>query len=135
VQDWNDATSRELLRVVSSLPSESPSKDHKNGVYWMESWSSSRKTEQAQTTLYYDGGVPVDGDIKVDAYFFSYYTDDPNRGVYHLESLLIHELGHLLGLAHAYSSGDVMYPYLYPYDERTKITDNDLASISCEYPK
>jgi hypothetical protein len=134
-QDWNEATSRDLIEVASGTPSDSPSKDKKNGIYWLKTWSASRRTEQAQTTLYYNQGVPYDGDIKVDAYFFTYYDNDPDRGEYHLESLLIHEMGHLLGLAHAYSAGTVMYPYLYPYDVRTKITDNDLKSISCEYPK
>lgn len=136
VDQWNAATGRDLLKIVREKAGNEPRKDSRNGLHWMHEWSSSRKTEQAQTTMYYEGNRPYEADIKIDAKYFEYYDDDwSDGGQYHLESLLIHELGHLLGLAHAYTPRTVMSPFLYPYDRRVDITPNELEAIKCEYPK
>jgi hypothetical protein len=133
---WNDATSRNLLKIEMGNVNEVPTRDQKNGLYWMTEWSSSRVSEQAQTSLFFNGGAPYDGDIKIDAKYFTFYDEEnPFKGIVHLESLLVHELGHLLGLAHAYKLPTVMEPYLSAYDRRVDVTANDLQSIKCEYPK
>jgi predicted Zn-dependent protease len=133
---WNNATSRFLLTVEIGGVDDVPARDRKNGLYWLKEWSESRIYEQAQTLLFFSASVPLDGDIKVDAKYFTYYDEaNPGLGSYHLESLLVHEMGHLLGLAHAYKPPTVMAPFLSAYELRAEVTANDLQSIKCEYPK
>lgn len=134
---WNESTGRNLLKIVSSgSVSSQPMRDHRNGLYWMNTWPANKSNQQAVTTLYYSGGVPYDADIKVDAHYFTYFDDEwPDKGEYHLTSLLVHELGHLLGLAHAYTPRTVMSPFLYPFDRRVELTPEDFKAIKCEYPK
>jgi predicted Zn-dependent protease len=136
VAQWNDSTGRELLRIAREKAGDRPARDSRNGLHWMNEWSSARTTEQAQTTMYYTGNRPYEADIKINAKNFEYFDDDWSEGgQYHLESLLIHEIGHLLGLAHASSPRTVMSPFLYAYDRRVDITSNELGAIKCEYRK
>jgi hypothetical protein len=140
---WNDSVNRDLIEVVEGSVSDGPSLDRKNGVYWLTSWSPKRPNEQAQTTLYYHDVIPYDGDIKVNAFNFKYYdaeTDAETSSAgadseYDLESLLVHEMGHLLGLLHFYEPPTVMYPYLYAFDHRVTVSATDLKAIQCEYQK
>ena len=51
----------------------------------------------------------------------------------HLESLVIHELGHVLGLDHNNHEESVMQERLSAQTERDQIGESDYKSIACEY--
>ena len=59
-------------------------------------------------------------------------TPAGNRDV-HLESLLIHELGHVLGLKHKDSGDSVMATYLSSLTMRNDIPEKDIDDLKCEY--
>ena len=50
-----------------------------------------------------------------------------------LESVILHELGHVLGLKHNDQRQGVMASYLKENSERRKILTADLDSVRCEY--
>jgi hypothetical protein len=100
--------------------------------------------------LFASGGhgdpYPFDGSGKVLAHtFFPIPTNlDPTAGDLHFDgdenwqigadidlfSVVLHELGHSLGLGHADTPGAVMYPY---YQRATKLADADIAAIQTLY--
>lgn len=53
--------------------------------------------------------------------------------IIHLESLIIHEFGHALGLDHNKDEESVMQERLSAQTERDKIGESDYKNISCEY--
>jgi len=57
--------------------------------------------EQARTTIYWKGSSIDEADVRVNAHDFHYSIDDitPQDKV-DFESLIIHEMGHVLGLQH-----------------------------------
>ena len=65
---------------------------------------------------------------------FDFYLEGnaPGSSV-HLESLLLHELGHVLGLKHRDDSGSVMATYLASSTQRTTIAKVDMQDLKCEY--
>jgi hypothetical protein len=85
--------------------------DKKNLIMWHENlWpppgaeATVTKDMPAITTLVYDEttGVVIDGDIDLNGYhFFWTATDDPSKAATDIESVVTHELGHVLGLAHS----------------------------------
>ncbi len=64
--------------------------------------------QQARTLYQYQGNQLVSTDILFNAYFS--YSLDARRDAVHLPTLVIHELGHVLGLSH--SEAGLMQPIL-----------------------
>lgn len=135
-KDWETATGRPLFQIVTyGLKGPlNPRQDGVNVVYWLNTWETGRETEQARTMVYWVGDQIREADIRINAKNFSYYIDKAktSRDV-HLESLLVHELGHVLGLKHKDSSGSVMATYLASQTNRANIPKTDVESIRCEY--
>lgn len=94
-------------------------------------------------------GEPFDGVLGVLAHSFS-----PESGKFHLdaaetwaidfemekspvaidlESVTIHEIGHLLGLAHSPNKEAVMYPTLKPRDKKLDLTLDDIQGVQALY--
>jgi predicted Zn-dependent protease len=72
--------------------------------------------------------------MRINAKNFSYnMSDDTSFTNVDLDSLLVHELGHVLGLAHNTEDGSAMHATLDEGQVRRKLGDVDLQDLKCEY--
>ena len=84
-------------------------------------------------------GHITDVDIVFNGRDYSYSVGNPDQesGLVDMQDVLVHEIGHLLGLAHSPLAGDrSVRPSMYPFyfgEERTLTTD-DRAGIAALYP-
>jgi Matrixin len=91
------------------------------------------------TTFNVETGEVVDADIEVNASKFAFYTgetpEEINSEAYDLESVLTHEIGHFLGLAHSWVATAAMYQAYQP-GEVTKrfLKPDDVDGICAVYP-
>lgn len=132
---WNNSY-RTLVYVSRENEfTRQPGDDGANAIYWMNDWSDSSPNEQARTSVNWNISKITDTDIKINAKNFSYYidADDNTAGKVHLESLLVHEFGHALGLSHITSPGSVMQPTLSAQTVRSIPSPLDIDSLNCEY--
>lgn len=136
LKKWETATGRPLFQVVAynlSGPLQ-PRQDGVNMIYWMNTWEANRTSEQARTSVYWVGDEIREADIRINAKDFTYYVTTPRSGRdVHLESLLVHELGHVLGLKHKDAGGSVMGTYLASTTNRATVTKTDVDAVRCEY--
>lgn len=136
IDQWDVAVGRrifELDRRVLTGPL-SPRQDGENVIYWLSDWEESRPSEQARTTVYWVGDQISEADIRVNAKNFSFYVEVPqNASDVHLPSLLIHELGHVLGLKHNDGGASVMATYLASNTIRDEVGGVDSTDLRCEY--
>lgn len=133
---WNEAQNRAFVTVYfdAAAVGATAAQDGLNGLYWMTSWSDQRTNEQGITTLRFKNEKATEADIKINAKNFVFYESTPTEyGQIHLSSLLVHELGHFLGLSHTDVPERVMFPYLSPNFMREKLFPEDLAELACEY--
>lgn len=137
VEDWNKASGKKLITVSEEIVS-SPKwgVDGKNTIYWVnktEYFSSSK--QQAKSLLRWVGTTLSDVDILINAADWTFYiTEGEDRNALHLESLLVHELGHALGLAHQTTTKSVMYMSLASMLVRNVPSQApDLEDLGCEY--
>lgn len=111
-----------------------PIRDGYSMIYWFNSWDPNKPTEQARTTIYWTGSEIFEADVRINAAGFSYsYGSNSNPTHVDLTSLLVHEFGHVLGLAHNVTTGSVMNITLREGQDRSKVGGVDLASLKCEY--
>lgn len=134
-QTWEQAAGMTLFDIkAGNVNSEGSSKNSSNLVSWNMSWDESKKNLQAVTSLYWTGAQITEADLAVDAQFFTFFTDAPTDiSQLHLESLLLHELGHVLGLKHRNVLPTVMWPTLGGAVKRDALNDSDIKSLKCEY--
>lgn len=136
IKVWEMAEGRPLFRIANRNVDGplSPRQDGKNIIYWMGTWEAEKATEQARTSVYWVGDRIREADIRINKKDFSFYVDQPAKSTdIHLESLLVHELGHVLGLRHKDDAPSVMATYLASHTLRDKLTESDQQNLKCEY--
>lgn len=133
---WNNRLGRQVIRIegwgVTGL--DSPMRDNYSIIYWRSTWDPKRYTEQARTTIYWSGDQIYEADMRINDYHFDFYTgmESSFSGV-DLTSLVVHEMGHVLGLGHNSAQGSVMNVSLSSGVERREPSKVDMDSIHCEY--
>lgn len=135
-QHWNQAAGMTVLRVVAADAnlSDKPLRDTTNSVHWMQEWPEAQKNQQALTNLYWRQNQLYEADIAIDHKYFNFYVDTTNTIFdVHLESLLIHEMGHVLGLKHRSTLPSVMWSVLSGAVKRDTLSAADRETIKCEY--
>ncbi len=119
-----------------------PDQDFNNMIYWMsDDWEPSLANQQARTTIYWTGSRVYEADIRINDRNHDFYTqedvealeEDEYKMKVDFQSLIVHELGHVLGLAHNADSGSVMQTELASGVERRVLGKVDTDSVSCEY--
>lgn len=134
-QKWEQVVGRPLA-VFQRVPSDqfwSPAVDRRNTIYYLTDWPASYANQQAVTHLYWSKNQLIEADIKVNGKYFRYFIDEQDQSSVHFESLMIHELGHALGLTHFYEAPTVMWSILSLGVVRTQLSEKDESNLSCEY--
>lgn len=145
VTTWNESVGREVLKIggwTSSYPEEK--NDAVNVIYYKRTWPDAERDKQAVTTIRWAGDRIFEADIAIngsgkpnsDGKPFEYFSG-PNvvPGRVDFESLVLHELGHVLGLQHpdVAVGGTVMARKLDFAFLRRKPAPLDVSDLKCEY--
>lgn len=139
VTKWEAAAGHPLFQIDSSAPnlSATPVRDNRNVIYFMDTWDPGKETEQGRTSVHWIGDEIMEADVRVNAKNFTFYSDtygDPKGSkAVNFEALVIHELGHVLGLRHRDNEGSVMETYLSSQSDRITISSVDQQAVKCEY--
>lgn len=135
VNTWNGRMGREVLKVggwTNSYPNES--QDGVNIIYWRKNSWPDPHDKQAITTIYWAADRIFEADIRINnTKDFDYFWGPPVSGKVDVESLLLHELGHVLGLSHQEVGGSVMAMRLENAVERRSPAELDINDLKCEY--
>lgn len=129
---WNNKAKKPLF-VFGGMDRGplNPREDRKTVVYWYTNTWPLAPIAQAVTTKSNTGDEITNTDILVNNWSFQYFTNDSFSNLdIHLESLLIHELGHTLGMVHR-DAPSVMSPILAPGEIRTVFSKEDIETITC----
>jgi hypothetical protein len=128
---------REIFKIIArGVDGDlNPQKDGYSTIYWFNTWDPDRTTEQARTTIYWSGNEIFEADMRINAKDFTYNFDPANGNFTNvdLDSLVLHELGHVLGLAHITTTGSAMHATLDEGQVRRKLGAIDTSDIKCEY--
>ncbi len=131
---WNAELGFAAFQFKDVLPaSDQPLANGKSVIHWLVLSSADRSEGRQAVTLVAWNGAGIDkADMLINARDFKYSTD-PKEGEIDIESLVLHELGHILGLAHSSASGSAMNEHL-PYGIlRRSLAPEDIARIRCKY--
>jgi len=133
---WNERKHMTLIEVHrdNNYPA-SAANDGTNGIYFLDTWDSGESKEQGRTAIKWDLSKIRDADIKINAQNFKYYLegDKDTAGKISIESLMLHEMGHALGLKHIEEETSSMQPTLATAKSRNNPGDVDINSLNCEY--
>jgi len=140
--NWNKAVGREVIKIggwTDRVPV--PRQDQVNVIYYLQDWESNKENEQARTTIYWGGDRIYEADIRINNHNFEFFGgSEPIVGRVDMESLILHEMGHVLGLGHTNLKNSVMVKSLPHATEavpgsafRRKLSGDDTSSVQCEY--
>lgn len=91
---------------------------------------------KTSVTFNEDTGEIYDADIEVNAAFNELtITDDPRKAQYDLQSILTHEVGHFIGIAHSSDTNAVMFASYSPGSLALRqLTPDDVDAVCATYP-
>lgn len=139
VNTWNVSLNRDVLKLggwTSSYPNER--QDGVNVIYFDRTWAAFPSNKQAITTIRWAGDRIFEADVSINgnpSYFNYFVGPTAVAGSVDIESLALHELGHVLGLEHpkVEESGTVMARSLFNGVLRRTPSPLDVADLKCEY--
>lgn len=149
---WNGASSSLTFFKVS--PTATTNKDSSDlnsyndsefGIYKSYGWLQGVSNQALAVTQYYGqrrniGAANeyvelIHADIILNYRDYTFSTDSSSTTTYDLHSVLLHEIGHFLGLSHvtSFSTASVMQPYLGLFDSQRALTAYDNSKIRSLY--
>jgi hypothetical protein len=139
-ETWNRAAGKTIIIVSDqSYNGEAAARDRTNVISFSPTWDQKNLAEQAKTSVNWVGDQIQEADIKINAAkiagtsVFTFYWQGTVSGGINIEALVLHEMGHVLGLKHNDGQTSVMATYLANNNDRTTLSDSDRASVQCEY--
>jgi hypothetical protein len=131
---WQNAIGHPVFQIVGTDSDFPPALDGKNVIYWVRAWDTASIDQQANTTLYWVDNQITEADIRVDATNFVYsISSTPSIEQVDIESLMVHELGHVLGLIHKNATPSVMAKSLPNGVLRRTLFPADMSDVKCSY--
>lgn len=132
---WEQKAGKQLFNIVTTPISGviDPHRDGTNIIYMMDTWEADRGAEQARTSVYWVGDQIKEADMRINGKYKFYWKDLTSANSVNIEALVLHEMGHILGLKHKDSGGSVMATYLPSATDRTTLAETDSSSLQCEY--
>lgn len=137
---WNEALKRRVFVLDTESRVGGPNqtgKDTENVIYFYDNWEPERKDEQARTAIYWKGDLIEEADIRVNARDFKFYIQQEGKASpmdkVNMEALILHELGHVLGLRHQDIEPSVMATHLRNGADRVSLSSYDVKTVQCEY--
>lgn len=119
------------LAGVSNGSLSAAGQDGYSVIYWMDNWPN--EYEQARTTIYWVGSEIREADIRINGDLSMSGGEELIPGYVDMESLMLHELGHVLGLAHNHDFSSIMVETLATATARRELSNTDRQSLACEY--
>ncbi len=147
LKNWNEASSLTFFQLPANDIANKDTGDlnsYKNdgvlGIYRSDNWFSNVSSQALAITQYFGYRRNVGSsseyvelfhaDILLNYRDYSFSTDSTS-GTYDLASVVLHELGHFVGLSHvnSYATASVMQPYLGMSDEVRSLFNYDRSSV------
>lgn len=135
MESWEEALGRPLFQVTkTNVPGPlAPRKDGVNMIYVLPTWGTRPENTAGITQNFNTGLEIVETDLLLNGQQYAFYSKNVTNAAIHMESLLAHELGHVLGLAHNEAKDSIMYYMLTPGQIKTKPYELDIQNAKCEY--
>ncbi len=130
---WNAAAGKTLFEIRDDGTHLPTGRDHANIIYFSPTWDAGRASEQAKTSVHWIGDQIQEADVRINGSGFKFYTQQHVPNAISMEALILHEMGHILGLKHKDADQSVMGTYLASNTDRTQLAGTDMSSLSCEY--
>jgi len=147
--EWETATENQLnFFTIDSDPSNTNIEysdlndynDDEMGIYSMDSWNDSLPTDALAVTQLFglqnsNGSVEIThADILLNEESYNFTTDPEDSTKYDLNTVMLHEIGHFIGLAHVgFNVESIMNPSISSGDVMRETALNDKQTLAATY--